>query len=174
MNRVSRILLVDPSLPSGAIYCPDNSPSATSFGYDELYCSLTQSNSFKACKNDLDFFQSFVDAGRVGGLASKKRARFRLKLICSLVRQVLYRQPLDIKLSASEVAYEIHDDFATEVRAHVDIYGNESTFGSRDKKIHMPFLELITREIRKQVKKGCELIKSQADKFYPAPGCVPA
>ncbi|WP_025904015.1 hypothetical protein [Tatumella sp. UCD-D_suzukii] len=170
MSRINPVLLVNPSLPSGAIYCTHDS----GFGHDEQYCSSTKKNGFKTYKNESDFFQSFVDAGRVGGLASKKRARFRLSLICRLVREVLYRQPLEVKLSASEVAYEIHDDFATEVRAHVETYGNESTFGARDKKIHMPFLELITREIRKQVKKGYELIKSKADKFYPAPGCVPA
>ncbi|ALV90966.1 hypothetical protein QU24_03675 [Pantoea rodasii] len=122
----------------------------------------------------MTFFNLLLMQRETGGLASKNRARFRLSLICRLVREVLYRQPIEFKLYASEVAYEIHDDFTSEVRAHVEIYGKENTFGARDKKIHMPFLELITREIRKQVKKGYELIKSKADKFYPAPGSVPA
>ncbi len=52
----------------------------------------------------------------------------------------------------NEHGYEIHDDFILEVREHKKTYGNESTFGARDKKIHMPFLELITREIRKKFK----------------------
>lgn len=164
------MIIVDPSSLCGPTHCNHNFRTVAGLGHEEHYHSSIENNDL----NPQDFFQSFVDAGRKGGLASKKRARFRLSLICRLVREVLYRQPLEIKLSASEVAYEIHDDFASEVRERKEIYGNESTFGARDKRIHMPFLELITREIRKQVKRGYELVKSAANKWYPAPGYVSA
>jgi len=166
--------MIDPSSLQRPAHCDHNFRIVAGLSPDEHHRSSIKNNGNKSYKNENDFFQSFVDAGRTGGLASKNRARFRLSLICRLVREVLYRQPIEFKLYASEVAYEIHNDFASEVRANVEIYGKENTFGARDKKIHMPFLELITREIRKQVKKGYELIKSKADKFYPAPGSVPA
>lgn len=172
--NIDSMIMVDPSSLQRPTHCDYNFRIGAGLGRNEHHRSSVKNSRHKSYKNENDFFQSFVDAGRTGGLASKNRARFRLSLICRLVREVLYRQPLEFKLSASEVAYEIHDDFASEVRAHVDIYGNENTFGARDKKIHMPFLELITRVIRKQVKKGYELIKSKAEEFYPAPGYVPA
>lgn len=143
-------------------------------GHDYLNRTSMRSDAHDPLKNKNSHFRFFAEAGSRGGLASKNRAKFRLSLICRLVREVLYRQPLEIKLPATEVAYEIHDDFASEVRENQAIYGDESTFGAHDKTIYMPFLALITREIRKQVKRGYELVKSAADKWYSAPPLVSA
>lgn len=171
---MNSMIMADPSSLCGSIHCDLNFRVVAGLGQDEHYHSSTESDGQKSHKNENYFSPFFVNKGSVGGLPSKNRARFRLSLICRLVREVLYRQPLEIKLPATQVAYEIHDDFASEVRKHPEVYGNESTFGARDKRIHMPFLELITREIRKQVKKRYELVKSAADKWYPAPGFISA
>ena len=168
------MIMVGPSSLQRPTHCDHNFRIVAGLGPDEHHRSSIKNNGHKSYKNEDDFFQSFVDAGKMGGLASKERAKFRLRLICRLVRKALNRQPTEFKLSASEIAYEIHDEFALEVRGNEEIYGNESTFGARDKSIHKPFLELITRLIRRTVKVGCELIKSKAEKFYPAPGYVPA
>lgn len=118
------------------------------------------------------YYQKFSEAGTRGGKISKNYCESRLTLIAKLVQKELYNSPLNIRLYAPEVAWAIHDDFASTVVADQNTYGPKNSFGEKDKKTSKPYFDFLVKGIRKLVKKGLVLIKSCAKDWYPAPGFV--
>ncbi|MDE1482159.1 hypothetical protein KKJ06_11230 [Xenorhabdus bovienii] len=149
-------------------------PAKDYLGHDYLARTSDESNVHNPHKNKNAYFQFFAEAGSRGGLVSKNRAKFRLNLICYLIRKALRIQPTERKLSALAAAYSIHDEFAIQFEKSPEIYGHARSLGSCERSVDKPYLDYLTRQIRKLVKNGLRLIKSSANMWNPAPELVSA
>ncbi|MCP9269087.1 hypothetical protein M5U04_13565 [Xenorhabdus sp. XENO-1] len=168
------MIMIDPisfSRKTDYIY---SHPSKDYLDHDYLGRTSDESNVHNPQKHKNVYFQFFVETGSRGGLVSKNRAKFRLNLICCLIRKALNIQPTERKLSASAVAYSIHDEFAMQLEKSPEIYGHARSLGSYERSVDKPYLDYLTRQIRKLVKNGLRLIKSSANMWNPAPEFVSA